>query len=232
MDNKDSPTIVEYIATKYGLRLDTKSSLRSNADELIAHLMQYTGKLDSNLVSTSQQNTLGSVPPSISRNINPVLVQDFDIKRYMGLWYEIARIPQPFDQGSAWATAEYRIIDNSTIGVVNTAYNQNGTTRGSITGTAEILDPATPAALYVSFPTGQPRSLPDKIHANYLIHDTDYVLFSIVGSYDGSNLYVLCRKRTMTQSNYNVIIDYVEHLGYNINRIQVNYKAVAETPII
>ena len=51
------------------------------------------------------------------------LQPNFDINKYMGEWYEIARLPNPFDLDCANATARYRKIAPNTISIVNKCYN-------------------------------------------------------------------------------------------------------------
>lgn len=194
---------VRRISNRYKMKADS-------ASELIKALQQYT-------------SYTGQSPNKSNRTIVLELEDNLDLERYQGLWYNAARIPQPFDMDTPWETAEYKIIDENTVSVTNTAYMKDGRVRGKIEGTAQVMNNDT-STLYVSFPTGQPRS--DNPEANYLIHKTDYETYALVGSYDGSNLYILSRTRPMSLSLYRRLLRYVEKLGYDITLLKKDYKAI------
>ena len=43
-----------------------------------------------------------------------------DLTRYQGLWYEIARFPNRFEEGCVGVTAEYTLADDGSVTVLNT----------------------------------------------------------------------------------------------------------------
>ena len=57
-----------------------------------------------------------------------------DINKYLGKWYEIARIPKDFDLDLNNVTAEYSLNEDGTIQVTKSGYSFND--KVSITGTA------------------------------------------------------------------------------------------------
>lgn len=46
-------------------------------------------------------------------------VQDFKVEKYMGVWYEAARYPNPFEKGMSQVTAAYSLRKDGKILVVN-----------------------------------------------------------------------------------------------------------------
>jgi len=44
----------------------------------------------------------------------------FEPARYAGRWYEVARFPVPFEAGCAGVTADYTLLSDGSLGVVNT----------------------------------------------------------------------------------------------------------------
>jgi apolipoprotein D and lipocalin family protein len=55
------------------------------------------------------------------------VVPSVDILRYIGTWYEIARLPNRFQEKCAGdVTATYSILDNGEIMVVNRCRHENG----------------------------------------------------------------------------------------------------------
>jgi len=197
----------------YALKYGVESGFlgRYNANRIIDRMNQFTSG------GNSSVQQLGILP-------DVFLQQNFDVSKYMGIWYNAARYPQPFDMNTPWETAQYSILSPTKIEVKNTAYNEDNSVRGQIIGSAEVFDPNIKSRLYVSFPTGQPR--PQNPIPNYLIHATDYDDYSIVGSYDKSNLYILVRQRPITRSHYNELLKLAVSFGYDTSKLQQDYGAV------
>jgi len=80
-----------------------------------------------------------------------VTVENVNLEKYTGLWYEIARIPNRFQkQCLRNTTAEYSLREDGKINVTNRCLKENGEI-DEIKGIAKITDPATNAKLKVSF---------------------------------------------------------------------------------
>lgn len=81
----------------------------------------------------------------------PEPVPHVDLARYVGLWYEIARIPNRFQKRCAWGvTAEYTLRDDGRIDVLNRCYRKDGRAQEA-KGLARVVDATTNARLEVSF---------------------------------------------------------------------------------
>jgi apolipoprotein D and lipocalin family protein len=78
-------------------------------------------------------------------------VSHVDLSRYVGLWHEVAKIPNKFqkkcDHGT---TAEYTLRDDGRITVVNRCVKKDGSIEEA-EGVAKVEDTATNARLKVSF---------------------------------------------------------------------------------
>lgn len=57
----------------------------------------------------------------IPNGIEPIT--NFDISRYLGTWYEIARLDHSFERGLIQVTAEYTLGENGLIRVLNRGYD-------------------------------------------------------------------------------------------------------------
>ncbi|MCW8804103.1 MAG: lipocalin family protein [Ignavibacteriaceae bacterium] len=80
-----------------------------------------------------------------------ITVKQVDLKRYAGLWYEIAKIPNSFqDQCAYGTTAEYKIDEDGDIIVINSCYEKDGNLDVA-DGLAKIVDNKTNSKLEVSF---------------------------------------------------------------------------------
>ncbi len=72
-----------------------------------------------------------------------------DLQRYAGRWYEIASLPVSQQRGCSCTTAEYEIVDASTVRVINTCKKGDGTDR--VEGKAFVVEGSHNAKLRVQF---------------------------------------------------------------------------------
>ncbi len=88
-----------------------------------------------------------------SSNYPPLDVVDYvDVQKYLGKWYEIARLPNSFQEGCFCTTAEYELIDEETIRVINRCREDglNGDV-DEASGKAFIVEGSNNAKLRVQF---------------------------------------------------------------------------------
>jgi apolipoprotein D and lipocalin family protein len=91
--------------------------------------------------SSSQNNDL---PPLTT-------VKQVDINKYIGLWYEVTKIPNSFQDHCAYGTtAEYKIDEDGDIIVTNSCYDEEGSLDVA-EGLAKVVDKKTNSKLEVSF---------------------------------------------------------------------------------
>lgn len=93
------------------------------------------------------------VPTAMAQNApdtEPETVASVDLERYMGLWYEYAKLPNRFQsQCRRNTTAEYSLRDDGRVTVVNRCETEDGV--DEIEGVARVADETTNAKLEVSF---------------------------------------------------------------------------------
>ena len=77
-------------------------------------------------------------------------VEDFDVNRYMGKWYEIYRLDHSFERGLTEVTATYTLQDDASVKVENAGRKPDGT-MDTIVGRAEFQGDPTVGSLKVSF---------------------------------------------------------------------------------
>nr|WP_024965919.1 lipocalin family protein [Pantoea sp. IMH] len=87
-----------------------------------------------------------TTPP---KGVTPVA--DFNAERYLGRWYEIARLDHRFERGLNQVTATYSKRDDGGLKVVNRGFNEKKQRWQESTGKAYFTGPADRAALKVSF---------------------------------------------------------------------------------
>jgi len=143
-------------------------------------------------------------------------VEYVDVVRYMGTWFEIAKFPQRFEKGLVGITANYTLLPNGKVRVINRGYEGdfNGKLR-TAKGKAWIVDTATNAKLKVSFFW--------PFAGNYWIlelgEDYEYV---VVGDESRKYLWILSRTPQMDEAVYNELLKRVQDKGFDISKLEKN----------
>lgn len=78
-------------------------------------------------------------------------ITGFDLNRYLGKWYEIARLDHSFERGLQNVTAEYSLAPDGSIAVLNRGYNVAKGAWEDADGTAKFVDDPHVGSLKVSF---------------------------------------------------------------------------------
>jgi apolipoprotein D and lipocalin family protein len=78
-------------------------------------------------------------------------VTPFDVKRYEGTWYEIARLDHSFERGLSDVTANYRLQPDGSVKVVNRGYDVKKADWREVTGRALFIGEPNRGSLKVSF---------------------------------------------------------------------------------
>ena len=159
----------------------------------------------------------------------PQTVESVDLERYTGLWYEIARLPVPFQKADELATAEYRLTDKGTIHLVNTAIKPDGSKR-SVTGTAVSVEGSNNSRLKVTIDNFFARlfgSPPD--YGNYWILKLDpQYQVALVGSPDHETLWLLSRAPKIEEAILQSFISHAAEAGYPTGELILNNGEFSE----
>ncbi|MFZ1570019.1 MAG: lipocalin family protein [Thiolinea sp.] len=78
-------------------------------------------------------------------------VSNFEVKRYLGKWYEIARLNHVFERNLDQVTAEYSLREDGNIRVLNRGYNTAKQQWQNIEGRAKFTNQPNVGSLKVSF---------------------------------------------------------------------------------
>lgn len=146
-------------------------------------------------------------------------VQDIDISRYAGQWYEIARLPNSFEKGLECVTATYTLKKGDKIEVLNRGYSVEKAGKVSTAkGRAWVPDPEFPGRLKVSFFW--------PFAGNYYIISLDQEYkYVLVGDPSRKYLWVLSRSKELDNTIYTKLLDIAKSNGFDIdNVIMVNQE--------
>lgn len=101
------------------------------------------------LVLTLAAAPLLSACTSVPRGVTPV--ESFEIDRYLGQWYEIARLDHSFERGLSHVTARYDLREDGRVGVLNSGFHQERGTWSQAQGVARFQGDPSVASLSVTF---------------------------------------------------------------------------------
>lgn len=144
-----------------------------------------------------------------------------DLERYMGLWYEIARFPNRFEEGCAGVTAEYSLNDDGSVKVVNTC--RQGSPDGPVEAAEGRAVATTPDndRLEVGFVSWLPFATGD-----YWILDVDDAYqVAVIGNPAGTTGWVLARTPALPAERLEAAYDVLRRNGYDTSRIILTEQA-------
>ena len=138
-------------------------------------------------------------------------ISDFNLGRYLGTWYEIARFDHSFERGMDNVMAEYLLRDDGKIDVFNSGW-KNGKFEVA-EGKAVYKDPeGKPGAMKVSFFWFFYSEY------NVMLVDEDYQI-SLVGSKAEKYLWILSRTPEADPDLLNMVLSEAESRGYDTSKL-------------
>ncbi|WP_246839306.1 lipocalin family protein [Leptospira levettii] len=138
--------------------------------------------------------------------------KNIDWNRFLGTWFEIKRIDNPFQSGLTNVSAEYSLREDGNIRVKNQGTSANGPI--TIEGVALLPDPNL-GKLKVSF-------LYPIFFGDYLILKVDRQGYqtALIGGPESNFLWIFAREKTISQTIETEYILYAQTIGYDTNRLQ------------
>jgi apolipoprotein D and lipocalin family protein len=147
----------------------------------------------------------------IPANVQPV--DGFNINRYMGTWYEIARLDHSFERGLTHVSAEYSLREDGGVRVVNRGYSEKKKTWKEAQGKAYFVGRPDQGYLKVSFF--------GPFYGSYIIFDLDHqnYQYSLVCGPDTSYLWLLARSPQMDQELRDILIAKAAALNFDTGKL-------------
>lgn len=142
-----------------------------------------------------------------------------DLPRYLGKWYEQARLPTFFQKDCNSSTAEYSLKDDGKLQVLNTCIKADGSVK-YIVGKAKV-DPKDPSgrSLLVSF-----NWITDIVNffkgVNYYVYfvDDSYT-YAIVGTPKKDMLWILTRDKTVDPVTLQKLLEIAKQSGFDLSTL-------------
>ena len=141
-------------------------------------------------------------------------VDEFDIEKYEGFWYEIAKFPNRFERDLTDVMAYYQ-TNGDGLEVINQGVNSKTGEKEVAEGIA-IIDG--PGKLRVSF--FRP------FYGDYYVMKLDQCAsgeyqWSLVGSPDREYLWLLSRTKTMDDDLFNYLVESAAEEGFDVSKLEM-----------
>ena len=140
-------------------------------------------------------------------------VKPFDMNRYLGKWYEIARLPNAIEKNLKNLTEEYSAISNDKFKVVTKAYNFKKGKWRQATGTIKYAGPEDVGMLEVSY------FGPFYLSYNILAIDTDY-RYALVSGSGLDYLWILSREMTAPDEIKSQFLSIAWKIGFKVEDLE------------
>jgi apolipoprotein D and lipocalin family protein len=138
-------------------------------------------------------------------------VATVDLNKYLGVWHEIARYENRFEEGCAGAIAEYSAVGEE-INILNKCLDNNGEEIKSAKGRAYVLPDSNNSKLKVTFFW--------PFYGDYWIRMlADGYRYSVVGEPSRKYLWILGRDRELSEDDKNYILSQLPKYGYDGNKL-------------
>jgi apolipoprotein D and lipocalin family protein len=141
------------------------------------------------------------------------IVQPFDKNKYLGIWYEVARLPNRIEKNLKNLTDEYSLNDDGSIKVITRAYNFDKNKPVEASGKAKFVGDDTRGKLKVSY------FLPIYLDYNVLDIAGDYE-YAMVSGNRLDYLWIISRENSVPDEIRSRFLAKATNLGFDTARLE------------
>lgn len=146
--------------------------------------------------------------------INTLPMPHVELSRYLGTWYEIARLPNPFERGLSRVTANYSLASNGRLHIFNEGYYSNGE-KESINGQGYMPNKLNQGHLRISF-VAPYRWFYSSYNILYV--NADYTLALVSGS-NRDYLWLLSRSPEISEADKQTLLAIARARGFKTDAL-------------
>lgn len=140
-------------------------------------------------------------------------VTGFEAERYLGRWYEIARLDHSFERDLVSVSAEYTRRDDGAIRVLNRGFDVEDQEWSDIEGVAKFVGDEDEAYLKVSFF--------GPFYGSYVVFglDREGYDYAFVSGYNNDYLWLLARETKVSSETKDAFIARAAKLGFDTQAV-------------
>ena len=147
----------------------------------------------------------------IPENVKPV--NNFKLEKYLGKWYEIARLDHSFERGLTRISADYSLRDDGGVRVLNRGYSPKDNLWKETEGKAYFVKGSDQGYLKVSFF--------GSFYGSYIVFELDQenYQYSLVCGPNKSYLWILARGPRIEEDIKDILIAKAAALGFDTSKL-------------
>ena len=147
----------------------------------------------------------------IPDNVKPV--DDFILERYLGKWYEIARLDHSFERGLSRVTADYSLREDGGVRVLNRGYSEKEGRWKEAEGKAYFVQRTDQGHLKVSFF--------GPFYGSYVVFELDHenYRYALVSGPDKSYFWILARSPEIEKNLRDTLIAKAAARGFDTSKL-------------
>jgi len=139
-------------------------------------------------------------------------VDNFELNRYLGKWYEIARLDHSFERGLEAVSAEYSLRDDGGIRIINSGRNTDTQANQEAEGRAYFVEQPNLGYLKVSFF--------GPFFGSYVIFELDEnYQYAFIAGNTTNYLWLLARTPEVSQELVDQFISRANQLGFDTTQL-------------
>lgn len=140
-------------------------------------------------------------------------VTDFKLERYLGTWYEIARLDHSFEKGLTQVTAEYSLKNDGGVKVINRGFSASKNEWKEAEGKAYFVNKDSEAYLKVSFF--------GPFYGSYVVFglDQENYQYAFISGPDTGYLWLLAKTPTVAPEVIQKFIEMAKERGFDIDSL-------------
>ena len=138
-------------------------------------------------------------------------VSGFDLRRYLGTWYEIARLDHSFERGLTNVSAEYTLREDGGVHVRNRGYSPANRGWKEAIGKAYFVEGADRGYLKVSFF--------GPFYGSYVVFELDADNYAFVCGPDRSYLWLLARNTEIPAELKSRFVEQARSFGFDASQL-------------
>ena len=140
-------------------------------------------------------------------------VDGFDINRYLGVWYEVARLDHRFERGLETISATYTLREDGGVDVLNKGWDTKAGEWHQAQGKAYFVEQPDKGRLKVSFF--------GPFYGGYNIIELDKkdYAYSMVTGPDRSYFWILSRTKQLPEATMQALLEQAKALGFATDKL-------------
>ncbi len=143
----------------------------------------------------------------------PAVASNFDLQRFQGHWYEIARVPRDYDATCHDTVADYALTGAQQLEMHHSCFSGAGTSnQQNFQAVASVDDASVPAKLTLQI---------GSYAASYWVLDVgaDYE-YAVIGHPSRTMLWILSRTPVLDAARYDQALSLATQRGFDVGQLQ------------